>query len=111
MTKYGNTTEMQKLAWGQAKSTLPDIVTAVQNQVTTLINLSLNKREDYGTVPEFIDQIANTVGSDILISHSPRNTPLTTPQILDMVKVLTMSYMDQAPVEDEVQWGNTTWFF
>lgn len=112
MTKYGDTTEIQKLAWGGARASVPDVVTAVQNQVTALINLALNRRDDYSTVPEYIDQIANTVCSDILKIQKSRTTePLTTPQILDMIKVLVGSYVDQAPVEDEVSWGNTKWVY
>ena len=63
MTKYGDTTEIQKLAWGGAKGTLPDKVTAIQNQVTALINIVLNRNVEFTTVPEIIDQIATTADS------------------------------------------------
>ncbi len=105
MTKYGATDEMEKLAWGGTKATTPDRVTAVQNLVTSLINLVLNREEDYATVPEAIDQIANIVASDIL---KPGGDKLTTPQILDEIKVLSMNYMDQAPA-GQTNWGNVRW--
>lgn len=93
---------MQKLAWGGAKSSTPDRVTATQNLVTALINNVLNRIDDYSTVPESVDQVANIVGSEIL---RPGGNKLTTPQILDMLKVLLADYMDQAP-EGETNWGN-----
>ena len=105
MTKYGDTTQMQKLAWGSAKDVLPDRVKAVQVQVTALINNVLNRREDYSTVPEGVNQIANTVGSDIL---RPGGDKLTTPQIMDMLKLLLMDYRDIAPT-GETNWGNVRW--
>ena len=105
MTKYGDTSEMQKLAWGGAKDILPDKVKAVQNQVTSLINNVINRNEDYGTVPESIGQIANTVASDIL---RPGGDKLTTPQILDMLKVLLGDYMDNAPA-GETNWATVRW--
>ena len=111
MTKYGSITVMQQLAWGGAKASTPDIVTAVQNQVTALINIALNRSDDYSTVPEYISQIANTVGSDVIISRTTKDNALTTPQILDMIKVLVGSYVNQANIEDNVNWGNTRWVY
>lgn len=112
MTKYGSTAVMQQLAWGGAKASTPDIVTAVQNQVTALMNLALNRTDDYSTVPEYISQIANTVGSDILINKaSSKDKTLTTPQILDMIKVLLGSYINQSNPEDNVNWGNVRWVY
>jgi hypothetical protein len=111
LTKYGSTTTLQQLAWGGAKASVPDIVTAVQNQVTALINIALNRTDDYTTVPEYINQIANTVGSDILLSRTNPQNALTTPQILDMIKVLVGSYVNQAAIEDNVNWGNTHWVY
>ena len=105
MTKYGDTTQIQELAWGGAKSTTPDRVTAVQNQITSLINLVLNRTEDYSTVPEEVTQVANTAASEIL---RPGGDKLTVIQILDMLKVLLMSYMDQAPT-GQTNWGNLRW--
>lgn len=110
MTKYGSTTTMQQLAWGGAKASVPDIVTAIQNQVTALMNLALNRTDDYSTVPEYINQIANTVGSDIIRSHGKTNA-LTTPQILDMIKVLIGSYVNQSNIEENVNWGNVKWVY
>jgi len=105
MTKYGDTTEIQNLSYGGAKQVLPDKVKAVQNQVTTLINLVLNRTEDYSTVPEEVMQVANTAASEIL---RPGGEKLTVIQILDMLKVLLMSYMDQAP-SGQTNWGNVRW--
>jgi hypothetical protein len=105
MTKYGSTDEMEKLAWGGPKASTPPRVTAVQNQVTSLINLVLNRTEDYSTVPEEVMQVANTAASEIL---RPGGDKLTVIQILDMLKVLLMSYMDQAPT-GQTNWGNVRW--
>jgi len=105
MTKYGDTTEIQNLSYGGAKQVLPDKVKSVQNQVTTLINLVLNRTEDYSTVPEEVMQVANTAASEIL---RPGGEKLTVIQILDMLKVLLMSYMDQAP-SGQTNWGNVRW--
>jgi len=105
MTKYGDTGEMQKLAWGGAKSTVPDRVTSVQNLVTSLINNVINRTADYDDVPESISQIANIVASDIL---RPGGSKLTTIQILDEIKMLADNYIDQAPAGD-VNWGNVRW--
>lgn len=104
MAKYGSTSEMEKMAWGGAKTTTPAVVTTVQNTVTTLMNLVLNRSEDFTTVPSFISDIANIIGSEILRNQG-RRTELTTPQILDMAKVLLQSYMAQAP-QDQSRWGN-----
>lgn len=108
MTKYGSTDEMQKLAWGGTKSATPDILTSIQNTVTTLINLVLNRNEDYSTVPTAITDIANLVGSEILRNRGSRENELTTIQILDMIKALLMSYKDQAPISEN-RWGNV-WY-
>ena len=96
MTKYGATDEMEKLAWGGTKSSTPAILTTIQNTTTDLINLVLNRNEDFSTVPTAVDSCANLVGSEILRNRGKR-TELTIPQILDMIKVLLLSYMDQAP--------------
>jgi len=104
MTKYGTTDAIEKLAWGGTKSTTPGIVTEIQNVVTDLINLVLNRNEDFTTVPQAITSCANITGSDILRNRGGRNQ-LTTPQIIDEIKVLLMSYMDQAP-SDQSNWGN-----
>jgi len=104
MTKYGSTDEMEKLAWGGTKSATPGTVTTIQNTLTDMINLILNRNEDFSTVPTAIDSIANLTGSDILRERGKR-TELTTVQIYDQLKVLLMSYMDQAP-DDQSRWGN-----
>lgn len=104
MTKYGSTSEMEKMAWGGTKASTPAVVTSVQNTVTTLINLVLNRTEDFSTVPTFVSDISNIIGSEILRNQG-RRTELTTPQILDMAKVLLQSYMDQSP-QDQTRWGN-----
>lgn len=104
MTKYGSTSEIEKMAWGGTKTSTPAVVTTIQNTVTTLVNLVLNRSEDFSTVPTFIGDIANIIGSEIL-RNLGRRTELTTPQILDMTKVLLQSYMDQAP-QGQVRWGN-----
>lgn len=108
MTKYGDTSEMQKLAWGGAKTTTPDIVTSIQNTVTTLMNNVLNRNADYSSVPTPINDIANLVGSEILRNRGSRDNEMTIPQILDMIKVLLMNYKDQAPIS-ETRWG-TVWY-
>lgn len=105
MTKYGTTAEIQNLAWGGAKAILPDRVTAVQNSVTTMINIILNRSEDYITVPTAINDIANIVCGEML---RPGEDPMTPPQIFQWLKVLLSHYMDQAP-EGETNWGNIKW--
>lgn len=93
---------MQQLAWGGAKAVLPDRVTAVQSQVTSIINIVLNRTEDYATVPEEINQIANTVGAEIL---RPSENPLNPKEVFEWLQVLLHNYMDQAPI-GETNWGN-----
>ena len=107
MTKYGSTDEIEKLAWGGTKSSTPATVTSVQNTITDIINLVLNRNSDFSTVPTAIDSIANLAGSEILRNLGSR-TSLTTMQIYDMVKVLLGSYMNQAP-DDQSRWGNV-WY-
>jgi len=104
MTKYGSTDEMEKLAWGGTKTSTPTVVTAVQNTVTDIINLILNRNSDFSTVPTAISSVANLTGSEIL-RNLGRRTELTNVQIYDQLKVLLMEYMDQAP-EDHSRWGN-----
>ncbi len=108
MTKYGSTDEMQKLAWGGTKASTPDILTSIQNTVTTLINIALNRNEDYSTVPTAINDIANLVGSEILRNRGNRDNELTTIQIMDMIRALLMSYKDQVPAS-EFRWGSV-WY-
>lgn len=107
MTKYGSTDEMEKLAWGGTKTSTPATVTSVQNTVTDVINLILNRNTDFATVPTAIDSIANLAGSEILRNLGSR-TSLSTMQIYDMVKVLLGSYMNQTPA-DQSRWGNV-WY-
>lgn len=104
MTKYGSTDEMEKLAWGGTKTSTPATVTTVQNTVTDIINLILNRNEDFSTVPTIVSSVANLVGSEILRNLGKR-TELNTIQIYDMATVLLKSYMDQAP-QDQSRWGN-----
>ena len=107
MTKYGSTDEMEKLAWGGTKTSTPAVVTTVQNTVTDIINLILNRNEDFSTVPSAVSSAANLVGSEMLRNLGKR-TELNTMQIYDMAKVLLQSYMDQSP-SDQVRWGNV-WY-
>lgn len=98
---------MQKLAWGGAKATLPDRVTAEQNSVTAMINIILNRTEDYTTVPEEIKQIANTVVGEIL---RPSEKSMTKPEVFEWLKVLLINYKDQSPT-GETNWGHTKIIF
>jgi hypothetical protein len=107
MTKYGSTDEMEKLAWGGTKTSTPAVVTTVQNTVTDIINLILNRNEDFSTVPSAVSSAANLVGSEMLRNLGKR-TELNSMQIYDMAKVLLQSYMDQSP-SDQVRWGNV-WY-
>ena len=108
MAKYGSTDEMEKLAWGGTKSgSTPATVTAVQNSVTEMINLILNRNSDFTTVPAAIDTAANLTGSEML-RNLGRRTELTTVQIYDQLVVLLKNYMDQAP-DDQSRWGNV-WY-
>jgi hypothetical protein len=107
MTKYGATDEMEKLAWGGTKTSTPATVTTVQNTMTDIINLILNRNEDFSTVPTAIDSVANLMGSEMLRNLGKR-TELSTVQIYDQTKVLLMSYMDQSP-QDQTRWGNV-WY-
>ena len=108
MAKYGSTDEMEKLAWGGTKSgSTPATVTAVQNSVTDMINLILNRNSDFTTVPAAIDTAANLTGSEVL-RNLGRRTELTTVQIYDQLVVLLKNYMDQAP-DDQSRWGNV-WY-
>jgi len=108
MTKYGSTDEIEKLAWGGTKSgSTPATVTSIQNSVTDMINLILNRNSDFSTVPTVIDSIANLTGSEMLRNLCKR-TELTTIQIYDQLVVLLKSYMDQAPSENS-RWGNV-WY-
>jgi hypothetical protein len=48
MTKYGTTDEIEKLAWGGVKTAgTPATVITIQNTVTDLINLILNRNSDF----------------------------------------------------------------
>jgi hypothetical protein len=95
---------MEKMAWGGTKQSTPAVVTSVQNTVTDVVNLVLNRNEDFSTVPTIVSSIANLVGSEILRNLGSR-TALNTMQIYDMAAVLLKSYMDQAP-QDQSRWGN-----
>lgn len=107
MTKYGSTDEIEKLAWGGTKTSTPATVTTIQNSMTDLINLILNRNTDFSTVPTAIDSIANLTGSEILRNLGKR-TELSTVQIYDQLAVLLKNYMDQAP-SDQSRWGNV-WY-
>jgi hypothetical protein len=99
MTKYGATDEMEKLAWGGTKTAgTPATVTTIQNTVTDMINLILNRNSDFSTVPTAIDSLRNL----------GKRTELTTVQIYDQLAVLLKNYMDQAP-QDQSRWGNV-WY-
>lgn len=104
MAKYGSTAEIEKLAWGGTKTSTPAVVTTVQNTITSLINLVLNRNSDFTTVPEPVNAAANLMGSEILRNLGKR-TELSTAQIVDELNVLLKSYMAQAP-QDQARWGN-----
>lgn len=104
MTKYGSTDEIEKLAWGGTKSATPGVVTTIQNTITSLINLTLNRNSDFTTVPTAVDSVANLMGSEMLRNLGKR-TELSTAQIVDEINVLLKSYMAQAP-QDQTRWGN-----
>lgn len=104
MTKYGSTSEIEKLAWGGTKTSTPAVVTTIQNTITSLINLTLNRNSDFDTVPTAVDSVANLMGSEML-RNLGRRTELSTAQIVDELNVLLKSYMDQAP-QDQTRWGN-----
>jgi hypothetical protein len=104
MAKYGSTSEMEKLAWGGTKSSTPAVVTSIQNTITDLINLVLNRNADFSTVPTVVSSVANLMGSEMLRNLGKR-TQLTNIQIIDELNVLLKSYMDQAP-QDHGRWGN-----
>lgn len=102
MTKYGSTIKIQDLAWGGAKDVTPERVLAEQEVVTAMINIVLNRTDDYTTVPDFVNQIANTVIGEIL---RPSEKPLTKPEVFEWLRVLLSNYRDQAPT-GETNWGN-----
>jgi len=104
LTKYGSTSEIEKLAWGGTKTSTPAVVTTIQNTITSLINLTLNRNSDFDTVPTAVDSVANLMGSEML-RNLGRRTELSTAQIVDELNVLLKSYMDQAP-QDQTRWGN-----
>lgn len=107
MAKYGSTDEMEKMAFGGTKTSTPTTVTTIQNTITTLINLVLNRNSDFSTVPTAIDDVANLMGSEML-RNLGRRTELSKIQIMDELRVLLKDYMDQAP-EDQTRWGNV-WY-
>lgn len=107
MAKYGSTDEMEKMAFGGTKTSTPATVTTIQNTITTLINLVLNRNSDFTTVPTAIDDVANLMGSEML-RNLGRRTELSKIQIMDELRVLLKDYMDQAP-EDQTRWGNV-WY-
>lgn len=107
MAKYGSTDEMEKMAFGGTKTSTPATVTTIQNTITTLINLVLNRNSDFSTVPTAIDDVANLMGSEML-RNLGRRTELSKIQIMDELRVLLKDYMDQAP-EDQTRWGNV-WY-
>jgi len=101
---YGNTDEIEKLAWGGTKSATPAVVTTINNTVTTLINMVLNRNEDFSSTPTIVANVANLMGSEML-RNLGRRTELSNAQIMDELQVLLKSYMDQAP-QDQSRWGN-----
>ena len=105
MSLYGSVISMQELAWGGPKDQTPDIVNSVQATITTMINIILNRSENYTTVPTMINDIANAVGATML---KKSEKPLTEPEIFQWLKVLLSNYVDQSP-EGEVRWGNVRW--
>lgn len=107
MVKYGNTDEIEKLAWGGTKTSTPATVTTIQNTITTLINLVLNRNSDFSTVPTIVNDVANLMGSEML-RNLGRRTELSKVQIMDELRVLLKDYMDQAP-QDQTRWGNV-WY-
>ena len=104
-----NLFQYQKFAWNLLLilSCTPDTVTAIQNSVTDMINLILNRNSDFTTVPAAINSVANLTGSEMLRNLGKR-TELTTVQIYDQLVVLLKNYMDQAP-DDQSRWGNV-WY-
>ena len=55
---YGDSSEVQKLVWGNVKSSTPANVASALQVATTKINSVLNLQEDMASVPERIKTIA-----------------------------------------------------
>lgn len=66
MAAYGSTDEIQKLAYGGTKASLPAVVTTANNQATTIINLILGLNEDISSPSTRISNICNLLASEIV---------------------------------------------
>lgn len=100
---YGNTTTIQQLLWGGVKASVPGNVSAANDEATTIINLVLNRNDDFSTVPTHVERIANMIAAEIV-----RTPMVKREEIINMSKLLLSAYMDQAP-PTQSNWGNVWW--
>lgn len=98
---YGSATTVQQLLYGSAKAATPDIVTAALQQATTVINILLNRNEDFSTVPQIITDVANT------IAHEICRDPLRYDKMkmIELAKYLLGEFMNQS-ADSETRWGS-----
>jgi len=99
---YGDSAEVQKLAWGGTKASTPAIVTTALQMVTTIINLELNLNSDMSSVPQRITDIANLLAAEIVRQGREANLQ----SIRENAKVLLNQTKDQMTPSTQGMWGN-----
>ncbi len=99
---YGDTSEVQKLVWGNVKASTPANVTSALQVATTRINSVLNLQTDMSTVPERIKTIAELLAAGLI---QEARTGRESTFVLQAMEILNAVRDQQVPGQ-EGNWGN-----
>jgi len=101
MAAYGDTDEIQKLAYGGVKASKPAVVDTANNTATTIINTFLGLNEDITTPSTHIARIC-----DILAANIIKNPKMTFKDIYEEAEIMLSSVKDQGLPSETGLWGN-----
>ena len=99
---YGNTSEVQKLVWGNVKASTPANVSTSLQVATTRINSVLNLTSDLTTVPDRIDTIAELYAAGLIQQARTGRESQFVRQAEEMLEAVK----DQMIPSQEGNWGN-----
>ena len=99
---YGDSAEVQKLVWGNVKSSTPANVASALQVATTKINSVLNLQTDMSSVPERIKTIAELYAAGLIQEARTGRESTFTKQAMEVL----LAVRDQQIPTQEGNWGN-----
>ena len=99
---YGDSAEVQKLVWGNVKSSTRANVASALQVATTKINSVLNLQTDMSSVPERIKTIAELYAAGLIQEARTGRESTFTKQAMEVL----LAVRDQQIPTQEGNWGN-----